>query len=391
MQEGAVVRTYVRGINLILSQSGANTDWYLYNAHGDVVQLTGGDGTVTRSYRYDAFGNEQEPDPADTNPFRYTGEYYDAETGTYYLRARYYSPGIGRFITRDTVRSMSSESMAGQRHVHALSLNLYTYAHNNPTRFTDPTGHYVAMENIYNDERYPTYAHLIKKVNEMSASVKNVGSGVFGGVDGFYGGNQNWFDRQVQRGSACGPTAVANIVAYMATRDAGRYGALYGHDDFSKASFTAHMNDTIAYVNSTLGVTINGKDYSMPFGIWSTGALASKTKAFATSRGVTLTDHQLKKSAFGGGYNGAVQFVKDGLSNDRPVAMLLYADYANAYMDNGTLVMPYANHWMTITEMQYDVNKKDYDLVFSTWGESRHVDFNSTWGKNPVVGLMYFE
>ena len=53
MQEGTVIRTYVRGINLILFQSGANTDWYLYNAHGDVVQLTGGDGTVTRSYRYE--------------------------------------------------------------------------------------------------------------------------------------------------------------------------------------------------------------------------------------------------------------------------------------------------------------------------------------------------
>lgn len=38
------------------------------------------------------------PDPNDSNVFRYCGEYFDKETGTYYLRARYYDPAIGRFI-----------------------------------------------------------------------------------------------------------------------------------------------------------------------------------------------------------------------------------------------------------------------------------------------------
>ena len=35
------------------------------------------------------------------NPFRYSGEYFDEETGFYYLRARYYDPTIGRFLTED--------------------------------------------------------------------------------------------------------------------------------------------------------------------------------------------------------------------------------------------------------------------------------------------------
>ena len=35
------------------------------------------------------------------NPFRYSGEYFDEETGFYYLRARYYDPSIGRFLTED--------------------------------------------------------------------------------------------------------------------------------------------------------------------------------------------------------------------------------------------------------------------------------------------------
>ena len=35
------------------------------------------------------------------NPFRYSGEYFDEETGFYYLRARYYDPSVGRFLTED--------------------------------------------------------------------------------------------------------------------------------------------------------------------------------------------------------------------------------------------------------------------------------------------------
>ena len=59
-------------------------------------------GANTRTYDYDAFGVEKGPDPLDENPFRYCGEYFDRETETYYLRARYYDPTIGRFTQQDT-------------------------------------------------------------------------------------------------------------------------------------------------------------------------------------------------------------------------------------------------------------------------------------------------
>ncbi len=42
--------------------------YYLYNAHGDVVRLTNGSGAVTKTYNYDAFGNERNADPSDANP-----------------------------------------------------------------------------------------------------------------------------------------------------------------------------------------------------------------------------------------------------------------------------------------------------------------------------------
>ncbi|MDR2572089.1 MAG: hypothetical protein LBD23_17565 [Oscillospiraceae bacterium] len=37
----------------------------------------------------------------DTNPFRYGAEYFDRETSNYYLRARFYTPRLGRFTSED--------------------------------------------------------------------------------------------------------------------------------------------------------------------------------------------------------------------------------------------------------------------------------------------------
>ena len=106
--------------------------YYTQNAHGDVVNLTDNNGAVTKTYQYDAFGVEKNIDDTDTNAFRYCGEYYDKETATIYLRARYYSPSTGRFISRDSFAGSNNDP---------LSLNLYTYCHNNLVSGTDSTGH----------------------------------------------------------------------------------------------------------------------------------------------------------------------------------------------------------------------------------------------------------
>jgi RHS repeat-associated protein len=125
---------YIRGIGLISSDD----TFYLYNAHGDVVQLTDSSGVVTKSYDYDAFGVERDIDPNDTNPWRYCGEYWDVETGTVYLRARYYTPQLGRFTQEDpwwNTGNMTSSLFAIRE-----SSNLYVYTMNNPVRFIDPLG-----------------------------------------------------------------------------------------------------------------------------------------------------------------------------------------------------------------------------------------------------------
>ncbi|WP_343277422.1 RHS repeat-associated core domain-containing protein, partial [Ligaoa zhengdingensis] len=141
-EEDAVVpvRRYARGINAIYVESGGAKSYYLYNAHGDVVQLTDATGTVTQEYEYDAFGNEQNPSANDMNPLRYCGEYFDAETGTIYLRARYYDPGIGRFTSADSFLGNANDP---------LSLNRYTYCHNNPILYLDYNGEEAILASIF--------------------------------------------------------------------------------------------------------------------------------------------------------------------------------------------------------------------------------------------------
>ncbi|TYQ14731.1 UNVERIFIED_CONTAM: RHS repeat-associated protein [Acetivibrio alkalicellulosi] len=75
--------------------------------------------------------NEIHESNRDTNPFRYCGEYFDEETGTIYLRARYYNPRVGRFISEDSYWGSATDP---------LSLNLYTYCANNPVFYIDPSG-----------------------------------------------------------------------------------------------------------------------------------------------------------------------------------------------------------------------------------------------------------
>ncbi|HEY9060820.1 MAG TPA: RHS repeat-associated core domain-containing protein [Pseudobacteroides sp.] len=133
-----LIKKYVRGINLIYNEDkNGYTQNYIFNGHSDVVQLTNknaANNNVIRSYSYDAFGNEKNPDPTDTNVFRYCGEYFDKENGTIYLRARSYDPRIGRFVSEDSYAGEIDDP---------LSLNLYTYCQNNPVNYFDPSGHKV--------------------------------------------------------------------------------------------------------------------------------------------------------------------------------------------------------------------------------------------------------
>lgn len=116
----------VYGTNLISRKVETETLFYLYNGHADVTALVDSTGTVQASYYYDAFGTpiaELTNENGKNNLIRYAGYHYDDETGLYYLNARYYDSTIARFLSEDTYRGSVADP---------LSLNLYTYCHNEP-------------------------------------------------------------------------------------------------------------------------------------------------------------------------------------------------------------------------------------------------------------------
>jgi RHS repeat-associated protein len=129
---GDQVARNLYGINLLMRDVDGDSYYYVYNGHADVTALIDANtGVVEATYYYDPFGNILESTGDVNNNIKYAGYQYDEETELYYLNARMYDPNIARFLQEDTYRGDLRDP---------LSLNLYTYCHNEPIMYFDPSG-----------------------------------------------------------------------------------------------------------------------------------------------------------------------------------------------------------------------------------------------------------
>jgi len=105
--------------------------YYHYDGTGHVRAITDSTGAVVERYDYDAFGALRNTPTGLSNDRRFTAEQFDAETAYTFLRARYYDPALGRFISKDSFKGVKNDPQ---------TLNRYVYTANNPVNRTDPSG-----------------------------------------------------------------------------------------------------------------------------------------------------------------------------------------------------------------------------------------------------------
>ena len=142
----------------ILSQhDAAGTSYFLSDALGSTRALTDEAGSISSAYDYDAFGElTAGSDPVGTD-YLFTGQQYDASTELYSLRARYYSPSMGRFLSQDTWATNFRDPM---------EYNRYAYAANNPATFRDPSGNAALLE--YKETHKPSEKVVASQTNSYA-------------------------------------------------------------------------------------------------------------------------------------------------------------------------------------------------------------------------------
>ena len=204
---GAVQKRYIRGNDLVYADKGENTEktYYVTDMHGNVVQLLDESGNVTKTYEYDSFGNEVKPEKKDENPYRYCGEYYDKETEEVYLRARYYQPSVGRFITRDTYTGESDEP---------LSLHLYTYCANDGVNKCDADGNaWTWIKNKWNafcDTAQKCYNGAKTYVKKIASNVKKTAAKVIRGGVNYW--KKTWLGKEFYKRTKSGSDWKVNLL-----------------------------------------------------------------------------------------------------------------------------------------------------------------------------------
>ncbi len=128
-----VTTKYVYGLGLIGEAIGSTFKTYHYDYRGSTVSITNASGAVTDTFAYDTYGKLIARTGSTNTPFLYNGRdgVMTEPNGLYYMRARYYSPELRRFINADILAGEISN---------AITLNRYAYANGNPVSNIDPFG-----------------------------------------------------------------------------------------------------------------------------------------------------------------------------------------------------------------------------------------------------------
>ncbi len=167
--DGNVVARHIHGLERLSVRDGGRERWLLGDGLGSVHRWVDGNGTAGESYAYDVFGNVTSG-PNDANEWLFTGERTDPVSGLIHLRARYYDPETGRFVSRDPIGVLGG-------------VNCYAYGRNNPVNFTDPAGLDV-VDKLFDltFDHLPGNSKFAKRIKKFKGTLKSgvkIGMGAY--------------------------------------------------------------------------------------------------------------------------------------------------------------------------------------------------------------------
>ncbi len=130
---------HIYGIGLIGSITPNNQYLtYHFDNTGSTTHITDHAGAVTDTFTYSPYGKLINHTGTINTLFHFNGQYgvIDDGDGLLFMKARYYSPDLMRFINADVLTGSIDN---------AITLNRYAFANGNPVAYVDPFGRSAAL------------------------------------------------------------------------------------------------------------------------------------------------------------------------------------------------------------------------------------------------------
>lgn len=138
--------SYIYGPNgLPIAQiSSEEVPTYLHHDQlGSTRMLTDSSGEVAGTFSFSPYGTPEGSTGTATTPMAFAGQYTDSQSGLQYLRARFYDPATGQFMTKDPLAAVMRTS--------------YGYANQSPLHYVDPSGMSCVGVGHAGPVSYPTF------------------------------------------------------------------------------------------------------------------------------------------------------------------------------------------------------------------------------------------
>jgi RHS repeat-associated protein len=179
--------------------AGGTAYFYHHDQLGSTRAITTSTGTVQNTYTFDSYGNLAASSGTLANQLLFSGEYKDSESALYYLRARYYDPSTGQFMSRDPLVD--------------TTMSPYAYVAGNPLNWTDPTGasYWDGIPDAFNY----IADHLKHWLAPISRQYRRVGDRATPKVIGAFGEAASAVLRFCSKGASGALLAISGYEGYM--------------------------------------------------------------------------------------------------------------------------------------------------------------------------------